>query len=460
MYNMYLEKGQDNSYDNQWSGNPEIRGFQRNIYKSGNGYKLTPLSQAEREAFAKQLNAELKKAMDESKKSVKIGYGISEFGAMNSSTNEALKEYLYAIYPSVVNISTRSWPETIPVYYNGNYHDVKFTFKIADIEHQRVAEVRYTYGSSIDKQCYVFMISDGKMLAESIKKYAYSTYDSAMADYFMVPLNQYIKDKNSKLASLLWNGVKDLQINGWGLNIDGGKKYVKDYFKKGVDKYLDSIEKVVRTAGIEEVNIMSAEKEAPYAPVAALPENVAEPFSDEYFVEALKGKLNVDELTPEILADVTELDLSESYITEISGIEQCANLQSLNLAGNAVSDLRPLAGLTRLEELDLSGNSVSDLTPISGLESLTSLTLKNNLISDLSGLEGAAALSELDLAFNYISDITNISGLTKLTSLNLTDNNISNISALTNITALKTLYLGENNVAEVICYERGIRNRP
>ena len=459
LYNLYTVRGASDYSDNQWTGNPDIRGARYGISKTGLGYTIHKNDVIDSEYFAKQAIKEIQAAAKKENILVQMGYGVSEFGTMNSPTNEALKEYLYAyisgvaaLYPDDINVSTKTWYEVIPVWYEGKYHDVTFYFKIANIYGQSTIGINYSYRNSEPKQCFTFLIGNKNELAQSIKKYAYSTYDKQMADYFMMPLNQYMKDKKSKLASLLWNGVKDLQINGWGLNIDGGKKYVKDYFKKGVDKYLDSIEKTIGTAKTAEVSIMSFDDESreTYAPAVMLSTEVAEPFSDEYFVNALKKALGVSALTPTILAGVYELDLSGSYITEISGIEQCVNLKALNLSGNAIADLRPLAGLTQLENLDISGSSVSDLRPLSGLKNLTNLTLKNNLISDLSGLEDLSALINLDLAFNYVSDVSALSGLSGLESLNLTGNNISDIKALANMPRLKTLYLGENMISDIM----------
>jgi len=108
----------------------------------------------------------------------------------------------------------------------------------------------------------------------------------------------------------------------------------------------------------------------------------------EYF----EGK--VDEITPEDLASVTELDLSRRNISLLNGLEVMTGLEALNLHGNDVTDLSPLKSLNKLRILDLESNSfLRNLEPISGLNNLSELYLGGNrYIEDLSPLIGLTNL--------------------------------------------------------------------
>ena len=87
------------------------------------------------------------------------------------------------------------------------------------------------------------------------------------------------------------------------------------------------------------------------------------------------------------LEKLTDLNLDNSNITDLTGIEAAKNLQNLSLNHNSISNLRPLAGLTSLKTLSLKENAIADVTPLyvsptSGLmASLTSLHLEDQRIT-------------------------------------------------------------------------------
>ena len=95
-----------------------------------------------------------------------------------------------------------------------------------------------------------------------------------------------------------------------------------------------------------------------------------------------------------------------------------------------------MAGLTQLTDLNLDNNSVSDISALAGLTQLTDLNLVGNSISDISALAGLTQLTDLNLVGNSISDISALAGLTQLTYLNLYNNSVSDISALAANTGL------------------------
>ena len=76
-----------------------------------------------------------------------------------------------------------------------------------------------------------------------------------------------------------------------------------------------------------------------------------------------------------------------------------------------------MSGLTELTELDLSDNDVMDISALSGLTELTELDLSDNDISDISALSGLTALTTLDLRGNPIADISVLDGLPNLNTV-------------------------------------------
>ena len=103
--------------------------------------------------------------------------------------------------------------------------------------------------------------------------------------------------------------------------------------------------------------------------------------------EKLGEKLGTTRTANQKITDVeleklTDLNLDNSNITDLTGIEAAKNLQNLSLNHNRISDLRPLAGLTSLRTLSLKENAIADVSPLfSRLISLTSLNLEDQRIT-------------------------------------------------------------------------------
>lgn len=133
---------------------------------------------------------------------------------------------------------------------------------------------------------------------------------------------------------------------------------------------------------------------------------------------------------------VTEMtgayNLSNSGITDLSGLEAFTNLEKLEFPTNQITDLTPLANLTKLKHLVFNkinehGTKPLDLTPLANLTNL----------------------EYLDMAKNHIADLSPIKNLTKLTYLNFIQNDITSIEPLRNLTSLTQLYPRANNIKDI-----------
>ena len=116
-------------------------------------------------------------------------------------------------------------------------------------------------------------------------------------------------------------------------------------------------------------------------------------------IEAVIGEEGVMDL-------LTRLNVENTGITNLTGLEHAIYLEGLYLWRNSVSDLSPLTGLTNLRELYLRSNQISDISPLTGLTNLKTLFLHSNNISDISPLTRLTALTELRLEGNPIEDIS------------------------------------------------------
>lgn len=149
------------------------------------------------------------------------------------------------------------------------------------------------------------------------------------------------------------------------------------------------------------------------------------------------------------LASLTSFEYNNGNISDLSGLENCVNLNYLRLSHNEITDLSPLSSLTNLTELILDYNQISTISALSGLTSLSSLHLAYNQISDISPLSSLTDLTYLNLSVNQISNVSPLSGLTEISVLYLTNNQIKDISTLSSLANLNTLWLQQNQISDI-----------
>ncbi|MFZ2967488.1 MAG: COR domain-containing protein [Sulfuricurvum sp.] len=100
-------------------------------------------------------------------------------------------------------------------------------------------------------------------------------------------------------------------------------------------------------------------------------------------IRAIEEKYKIDWNNDAQRQHLTELDLRNNFITDISPLARLTQLTHLNLWSNQITDLSPLAQLTQLTQLHLSSNQITDLSPLAQLTQLTQLGLWNNQITHI-----------------------------------------------------------------------------
>ena len=162
----------------------------------------------------------------------------------------------------------------------------------------------------------------------------------------------------------------------------------------------------------------------------------------------------------------TELNINNSNIQSVAGIESFVNLESLSLPGNLIETI-DVSKLVKLKQLNLEGNKLSNLdvaalinlTDLScsrntlttinvlNLSNLTYLSCENNTLTDIK-INGLSGLKNVYCRYNNLSTI-NLSGLSSLIVL-ATDHNPSlaslDLSALSN---LQILDIGDCNFSSI-----------
>ena len=100
------------------------------------------------------------------------------------------------------------------------------------------------------------------------------------------------------------------------------------------------------------------------------------------------------------LENMDEVEMAESQIDNLDGIEYCVHTETMDLSGNGITDLSPLWGLTMIKDLNLADNRISDIDSLCSLHNLRSVDLSNNSIVDLSPLFELEELEYVDLTGN------------------------------------------------------------
>lgn len=146
---------------------------------------------------------------------------------------------------------------------------------------------------------------------------------------------------------------------------------------------------------------------------------------------------------------VNSLDLMESSIIDLTGIEYFVNLTYLNCYSNDITTLN-LSSLISLETLSVNGNSITSLN-LNGLTNLHTLdTSGNPLVTlDLSGLN---ALQEVTCSACSLVTL-NVSNLVNLTTLDCSGNQLTelNLGGLVNLTQL---WCGQNPLGNLDVHEQ------
>ncbi len=164
------------------------------------------------------------------------------------------------------------------------------------------------------------------------------------------------------------------------------------------------------------------------------------------------GEIQVSEVQ-----NATYLDISQSNITDTSGIEAFTSLTSLICFGNHITALN-VSNSPNLQTLYCNENQLATLD-ISGLTNIQTLNCNNNNLNSLD-VSSMISMTYLSCNRNQITSL-NVSGLTNLTYLDCSTNQISSIDVISsvNLTELNCSYnqlnsldiTGLNNLVKFNC---------
>ena len=141
---------------------------------------------------------------------------------------------------------------------------------------------------------------------------------------------------------------------------------------------------------------------------------------------------------------VQDLDVSNSNISDISGINYFHSLSNLNCSNNQLTDL-DVSGLINLQSLSCFSNQLTNLD-VSGLMYLGALDCHTNGISNLN-VAGLYNLYYINCSGNYLQSI-DLSGLTGLYNFVCSNNQLQSIN-VSGLTGLQYLFCSNNQLSNL-----------
>lgn len=150
-----------------------------------------------------------------------------------------------------------------------------------------------------------------------------------------------------------------------------------------------------------------------------------------------------------LLPELTDLNLSECGLIDISSLANATNLVTLDLSDNSIRDISALSALEHLETLNLRNNSVNFLSSFAEMESLRELNIADNALTSLSPLENATNLVTLIADNNQLMEISVLASMVNLEYFTAANNRIVDASCLASCTQLTHLDLSDNRLQSI-----------
>ena len=164
--------------------------------------------------------------------------------------------------------------------------------------------------------------------------------------------------------------------------------------------------------------------------------NFPDPNLEGAITEALELPANTL-ITQQDMLQLMILDIRDSSIADLTGLEYAVNIEALYSMNNQITDISPLANLTNLTYLYLGDNALKTIEPLAGLINLRVLDLYNTGVKDITPLANLTALESLVIIRNMIVDLSPLRGLKDLKRLQLAENPIRDFSPLTELEGLE-----------------------
>ena len=221
-------------------------------------------------------------------------------------------------------------------------------------------------------------------------------------------------------------------LNSWGTGY-GNEGY---YYVSYEDKYVES-----ELSGIVSTSLDHAIK------ISDIKNPAIQNYLRNHFEHLFIKYEGEEYLTKSVISNIYSLDLSNSNMTSLDGIEMFKNTYDFNISNNHIKDLTPLTHLTNISSLDASNNEITDISALANMKTsfMYNINLSNNKIKDVSALNNVPTNYGLFLNISKNPGVTGYDKLDNIYILDISDCDVKDVSNLKNRTNLNELYL-KNNV--------------
>jgi hypothetical protein len=154
-------------------------------------------------------------------------------------------------------------------------------------------------------------------------------------------------------------------------------------------------------------------------------DNIVE-IADAELRDIVREALNLsstEDLTESKMAGLITLNINNSVVTNLSGLEKAVNLEVFLARSTEIISMDPITNLTNLKEIDMrdavlpGANKLAFLSNFNKLEKIDFQNTKG--YEDISVLTGKMTLTHINFRETEVRDITPLTGMTQLQFLNL-----------------------------------------
>lgn len=155
-------------------------------------------------------------------------------------------------------------------------------------------------------------------------------------------------------------------------------------------------------------------------------------------------------IKPTTLDSIRRIDLSNSKLDNLNGLEYFKNIYELDLSNNKLENIDKIGTLEYPENyvlrLNLSNNNIKDVSALKD-KNIDALFLDGN--KNVKGYGQVTKVSYLSLENCGITELEDLSSITRLRCIDLSNNNISNYENIEDFNYLYSIDLSNNNLEDL-----------
>lgn len=330
---------------------------------------------------------------------------------------------------TIINKNVQSYLQDIDFFFK----DIQFTFNINEITPQ-INENGETYFRVTMQRTIAGHNIQGDTVNNTCKRFVEVNIDTSKKDF--------------KIASMYTNKPNETEElrNWWNLMTSAWKSYFgKDQFvydtvemKNIILLFDDSF--VILDENLVESTI-TADMTAIYDKLAAFTKLTDINISGNQYIH------NLDPLYQ--LADIQNLDCSNSDIKDVSPIRNLNKLYSLNISNSAITNIADLRYTNDIKIIKADSLKLTDIEVIGHYHKLTSLSMAGSYVDNVRALKGCESLTDLNLSGSKVVSLDSVEFPQSLLHLNISNTGISDLEPLDGLLNLKTLNIDNTAVTDL-----------